>query len=297
MELPHIPEATHLLKIPYWHRRLIFKSGEFGLPRIVYKYASFNPHIEESMDRARSIIIRSKLWYSRPSEFNDPFDFRAKLRDVANPELFRKKYISLLKKSELGISKREMERAASDALLKLKTNPSLTQEAFERLRNESGVTCFTPNPRNALMWAHYANSHTGICFAFRPDHDPGVLGILQKVRYVNELPQFSWPEESTHLLQKVLLAKSAEWSYEDEYRLIGTIDDNGQAHGFNPSALQAIIVGVRFSAKSLESLKLILKERIDLGLPPTRLLQARTGLSDYRIRISAINHDILKVAG
>ena len=115
------------------------------------------------------------------------------------------------------------------------------------------VTCFSRTPTNNLMWAHYANNHKGVCYAFN--------FINQKPPFKNEeiawggviyssyIPEIKIYQDQTtegmlpSLLSDVILTKSQEWSYEEEVRFFHTNDDN--VIEYKPGTLKAIILGRR----------------------------------------------------
>jgi hypothetical protein len=63
------------------------------------------------------------------------------------------------------------------------------------------------------MWGHYAGSHTGICLEFDARCEP--FATAEKVKYVSAYPAFDVVTGSYPLV-----IKSADWSYEAEWRLI-----------------------------------------------------------------------------
>lgn len=64
------------------------------------------------------------------------------------------------------------------------------------------------------MWGHYAGSHTGICLEFDARCAP--FAAAKKVKYVSAYPAFDVVTGS----YEILVIKSADWSYEAEWRLI-----------------------------------------------------------------------------
>lgn len=91
------------------------------------------------------------------------------------------------------------------------------------------IFCCTPNHKNPLMWAHYANSHQGFCVGYEKSQ---LLQIapwakLEKIKYTNQLYPLNRIEqeqgenaiENESLIRDVLCYKSDVWEYEEEYRL------------------------------------------------------------------------------
>ena len=110
---------------------------------------------------------------------------------------------------------------------------------------ETGIFSMSANPAQALMWAHYAGEHRGLCLGFRevagskladPDHTLPVI-------YSDELPTMEGSGLQTAMtfaldergraytsslkvafadktLQRVVTTKPTCWSYEEEFRYI-----------------------------------------------------------------------------
>lgn len=87
-----------------------------------------------------------------------------------------------------------------------------------------GMICFSETWRSPVMWAHYAEKHTGICFGFDVD-DP----LLTRITYTEEkivvpfgshLPKFGL---SAELLNKLVSTKATDWKYEREHRVMGAL--------------------------------------------------------------------------
>ena len=70
------------------------------------------------------------------------------------------------------------------------------------------------------MWAHYADKHNGICLEFDARKDQ--VGQGCRVLYQDTFPRIG-PDEFDNpslLVDAVLLTKSRDWAYEDEYRIL-----------------------------------------------------------------------------
>jgi Protein of unknown function (DUF2971) len=80
-----------------------------------------------------------------------------------------------------------------------------------------------------LMWSHYGDSHTGLCFGF--DIPDGPYDMY--VRYQPNLLKIRRPEDMNFdLVNRLLRTKRESWSYEQEVRTLVDIsneprDDNG----------------------------------------------------------------------
>jgi hypothetical protein len=94
----------------------------------------------------------------------------------------------------------------------------------EGYRNKLRVLCLTPHGNNTLMWAHYANSHKGICIEYEIDYSnlPDCISSVP-VNYTNEFKLYNCSEFILHpyeILSRMLITKHLDWSYEHEWRAI-----------------------------------------------------------------------------
>lgn len=119
-------------------------------------------------------------------------------------------------------------------------------ESLEKVR----IRCFVPekHPKtqkelepylNTLMWAHYANSHKGMCIKYKLSPSSLIkrtdktTGILAAIKY----PKDSFNIDSRDIFEfnECFLIKQAEWKYENEVRLIYFNADNSDF--FQPISL------------------------------------------------------------
>src|SRR5580700_220230 len=89
----------------------------------------------------------------------------------------------------------------------------------------NGLLCFSRHWHNPVLWAHYAESHRGLCLGFDiPDE------IQQAVTYVEK------PIKLTHLdyeiANKMAFTKYDHWRYEEEVRAWATLQEKSGFHYF-----------------------------------------------------------------
>jgi hypothetical protein len=104
----------------------------------------------------------------------------------------------------------------------LKSNPAKLGAAFQQMEremyaalcNQYRVYCLSEKPDVPLMWAYYAQSHTGVCLEFDGRSDP--FRAAEKVQYRGTYPA----RDVVTMSYEPLVTKSADWSYEAEWRLI-----------------------------------------------------------------------------
>ena len=124
---------------------------------------------------------------------------------------------------------------------------------------------------NTLMWAHYANSHKGICIKYKLSstlikRDNKITGLFASVEYP-EVP-FNIESENHFEFNECFLIKQAEWKYENEVRLIYFNADNSdnfqtlKLEGDNK--IEAIYFGYRCSQTEKDTIKNILKNNSEI---------------------------------
>ena len=117
-----------------------------------------------------------------------------------------------------------------------------------------GMICLGPSWESPVMWAHYADKHSGVCIGVDVDER-----LLTKIEYTDakiavpfgaHLPKFGL---SADLLKKLVSTKATDWSYEREYRLMGNLVTPDPKTGyyytdFGPQVqLREIVLGYRCS--------------------------------------------------
>jgi hypothetical protein len=133
-------------------------------------------------------------------------------------------------------------------------------------RNEFFISCFSRNPDQPLMWAHYANKHTGICLIYdREILMEGLKDIDNSFKYCSidydNQPIIELIELDDNIEYKsnipLISTKSIHWKYEDEIRIYSKrnnhLENNGSAISVYKSALKGIIYGARMQEEDIDA--------------------------------------------
>jgi hypothetical protein len=171
-----------------------------------------------------SSVEENMLWLSKPSSFNDIFDSRCaadenrnlhELREIQLLMKYRKRVRSehVLRFPEYELRNEHVEEVVKQIHMNLAS-------MLERF----GVSCFSEIHDSQLMWSHYANKHSGFCVEYEvADKLTKPEVSLQKVHYSTGYVKFDVMSFHTRIARTVndmLTTKSADWSYEQEWRLI-----------------------------------------------------------------------------
>lgn len=264
-------------------RRYAWATFEPRFERFTYRYSSL-----DSLDHAKDILIKSHLWLSAPADFNDPFDCKAHVINEENAAKRRLKLDQILRSNEPQLNGVQRKRRVTELMarpaeewLKIYTRATLDETKF------LGVTCFSDDPRNLLMWSHYAKNHTGVCYQFETLNDIDVFSRALPVKYTKAYPTlnaFSISSKSGEDSIRMLLTKFEDWQYEKERRIVAP-QGARKSLPFQPSALSGVILGAQISKDSCTEIETLVDERLRFNLPPIRIFKAIQHASAYRLTI------------
>lgn len=265
------------------------------------KYFYLYKHVDAT-DGSLSIIRNGTLKFTKPQNFNDPFDclFHIAPDYIGNSEALRSQdEINGVKRSA---ARRVQESQRVTNIFKMDKN-KLTNLQRE-IRNERAyICCLNQNPLNILMWSHYAQQHKGFLIEFRfkkfpefPTLKNDLIFIPMPITYSKEFPSLKKKDRKTNAIaDKGFLTKSLEWSYEKEWRIIRYGLEGVPEIQQYPRAvvLSSIIAGIQVDPKVKnkweEALKMV---SIELGRE-IQLFDAE--IIENRYQLTVPNHPRLDV--
>jgi hypothetical protein len=136
---------------------------------------------------------------------------------------------------------------------------AVTRESIEKMltkKQQINICSFSKEYTNPLLWAHYAENFSGVCFEV--EINPATIdGDLKEIEYEDSFPHIAEPSYVDP--QHVLSRKVKSWKYEKETRVF-----TAQQY-VKKLKIKAIFMGLRIS----ENMKWLLSElcyfpRIDL---------------------------------
>ena len=150
-----------------------------------------------------NLLEKGEIKFTKPSEFNDPFDCSPTYLYELPENSFPHAVGSTINKSMQSV-----------------------------MSTIHGVVCFTLHPDSMLMWSHYGDQHRSVCVGFDtqilldnvPINNKGnpLYNEIIKVNYTNIRPNAND--------KALFFKKSDEWAYEDEYRIVSSkkkVNQNG----------------------------------------------------------------------
>ena len=256
----------------------------------------------QRFDRGRleEILRTGNIFLSNASRFNDPWDCKPyfDFTRLDDPIFFERQvqwFDRAARKNTAYLSEEEFRRRAarlrSDRpfLERMIHDMATVSDAMEQ---EYRVYCLTTNPTSTLMWSHYAQNHTGICLGFRCHNQ--VFGSALRVEYSDTFPLIDLANEGMEASLLPFLAKSADWSYEEEYRLIAqeeaankgddTLITRSNLLPIPEDALACIVVGCQM----LESEREVVRRLIQEHAQAVQLQQAVRVPNHYQLTLKAL---------
>lgn len=119
------------------------------------------------------------------------------------------------------------------------------------------------------MWSHYSNSHKGICVGFNPQHtffddtisNNGIsYQFTSKVTYSKDRVKIPITLEEKKLSKEPYITKSLDWEYEEEVRVISSLNRHDKIDNKLPfniylfkvphNAITEIILGASISIEN-----------------------------------------------
>ena len=211
-----------------------------------------------------SLLTRGEVFFPIVASFNDPFDLKARFVFKASV-LMRRRIKRTLALEHMRNLARQRGRELDPAERRKILRTPLTQETlrltedrfFEARANTVGVLSLAERKDNLLTWAHYADSHRGVCVEFDRSREPLRTAAL-KVFYSEDYPEVDFfqileriDEDSDEAIrirlrffQSLCLTKSLEWSYEAEWRVIDEFL-GGKLQRFPEGIVTAVYLGCR----------------------------------------------------
>lgn len=252
-----------------------------------YKYL---PPTEDAL----KILTEGTLKYTKPMDFNDPFDCNPVYANIDQKKYFQKR-------PDMAKRFRQAHAVPAEKYLKArrqgihKLNSSIKSGTFNAdMMSSFGIVSLSKIPNDILMWSHYAKFHTGFIVEFTlqntkelapsPRDEKSLFPL--DVTYSSKRPSIDLSDTGLKAESlEPLLTKSTHWSYEQECRHIDQI----RGHGIWPYSvkghLHAVIAGAKADASTLK----LIQEAIQIasnvfGVDP-KFYQAEMSKTKYEIFI------------
>lgn len=197
------------------------------VPRYLYKYRTIEQFNEYYLGK-------SEAYFAEFSSLNDPYEAYANYATEYSDDDWKAIFYKL-----------NTPPYHWDFLLDtIRSNPDRMHEIIRQCINtataETGVLCLSSQNDNLLLWTHYADNGKGVCVEFDIDMDPCFFLLPKKVEYSDDVVSLNYMKEQERVMEP-LYHKSAQWSYENEYRVIKPNFIGPRS--FNKEAMTGIVFG------------------------------------------------------
>lgn len=178
----------------------------------------------------KDILENGFIRFTPVQDFNDPFEISPSITPISKKFI---EYISNLNSKEaksLNFNKEDYkyssERESKVENYRKKYESEVGKFGVLSLSSNNNInqllTVTFPSkndPRtNLLMWSHYADSHKGFVIEFECDFVNGMK--LKKVNYSEDRHYLTFEDIEEKNFDELILQKSSEWNYEQEYRSV-----------------------------------------------------------------------------
>jgi hypothetical protein len=183
-------------------REFVWEKQMIQPPDILYKYRSLRNSDGTLNDYTMKLIESGEIYFASSVALNDPHEFRPRIRawkagtridkrfDLISERLmsyYKGKY-DFSKYPHLSDAEKEeiKEAHVNNVMSVVDEKGFLRPSVLDRLSKLFGILALTANPAHTLMWAHYADSHKGVCIGLSTRQKP--LNGARPVHYMNEIP-------------------------------------------------------------------------------------------------------------
>lgn len=206
-------------------------------------------------------LVNEQLNLSSPTIFNDPFD--CPIRELLNNG-------DDISKLQIQAYKDCLKIACFMSNVKLPYPKDQNNFFSETVYNEKKHKKDKKEFLNTLMWAHYADSHKGICIKYRFPNSMsklggdgnGIVSYFKDVKYSSE-EMSKYSKKDSINLEDAFFLKGKDWEYENELRFLHYDLNNQDSYDtINiPNCIEAIYFGLKCSDKDKKTIKNIMNSK------------------------------------
>ena len=223
-------------------------------PSFLFRYQP--PDIQ----RASSALIRNQLYASSPIKFNDPDDTVIKFDESGTDDEWAMRLLRLCESQSPDMSDYAKKHLVKEAI-RNKTYKNMPGNDSKRLKETTGVICFTDKYNDEHMWKKYAKNDSGFCLCYRYDPTDRVMGRSLPVQYTDTYPLYKYVNiEVKDVIVELMITKQTKWKYENEWRLV-FIEGANRHQSITPNALVGIVYGYNTKHKFINKCRKLAKKR------------------------------------
>lgn len=257
-------------------------------PPKLYKYFTFSEQNIESLKC-------QQLWFSNPKQFNDPYDCNIRVdrkpmtdgeyrelldfwlsQDFLNKGAIPEWIYEPARKNQF-IATCWYEGKPTERFKQSVTKniPKIYDNRWEQTLKK-GVTCFSEDCNNILMWAHYAINHTGFCLEFATSS--ALFDVAYPISYQNKIPvvrPLDILKYQVDPLWSMIITKGKCWEYEKEWRIF--LPEGNRVYNYDKDSLLGVYFGINTSGDTKFRIMQIMKNS------PTEFYQLGKDEDEFRL--------------
>lgn len=167
-------------------------------------------------------ILEGSIRFTQPSAFNDPFEL---LPEVVVPNEAGEQQLRF--SFDIRAQRRQPPLGA---LIEVpdgyQASDAVSRDIVQQFNSLIGILCLSRVSDSLLMWSHYADQYAGAVVEFDGSHEffDGKIDIeYRPLRPMRDVGAYASPTEPIPVAE--LCAKSEQWQYEREVRIIRRLAD------------------------------------------------------------------------
>jgi len=218
--------------------------------KTLYKYFSLEG---EYTAYSEQMLSRHEVFFSKPGEFNDPFDCRGLWSNKGTRKEKLSFYRRMAKEMYPNLGEPAFEEKVK-ALIRDQEKQNRSKYFPTYVAKDYLVYCMSEKRDDLLMWSHYANKHRGFVVGFRCTPESLLFSAAKEVDYTNTYPKVSYRHSAEQSMKICLYTKSIKWRYEKEYRTILNASPN-RIRSYEHTCLTEIIFGCDMKTADKETIR------------------------------------------
>jgi hypothetical protein len=167
-------------------------------------------------------ILQGSVRFTQPSAFNDPFEL---LPEVVIANDSGEKQLSF--SFDVRARRRQPPPGALNEVPEgCQASDAMSRDIVQQFNSLIGILCLSRVNDSLLMWSHYADQYAGAVVEFDGSHEffDGQIDIeYRPLRPTRDVGAYVSPPEPIPVAE--LCAKSEQWKYEQEVRVIRSLAD------------------------------------------------------------------------
>ena len=243
-------------------------------PKKLYRYMRFDEHWEKN-------VFEGQVYLSKASNLNDPFDCLVYI----NHELYIEYMFQVTCEIFPGVDREVLRQTVKESI-----DGEIDKQMHE-MKKKFRVACFTENNIFPLMWAHYADSHKGLCLEYDLSRIPegyryGILPIIYSDKRYDATNAVI--TRNTNLLMNPYYFKSSHWKYEKEWRMVITEDMviDGEYYADFHEGISGIYLGLKSFEYNKKKIDMIIEEYSQKGIPVHKIIIEPSNYNLRSVQIS-----------